>query len=175
MKTKIIEVTNGPNWGKFLIGEFDIEWLLRSSLELSEENGPPLDTPLLRQLGWGTQHFLVLDLQTGEGFMTQPLGSASSDLRKHAVWVCPMFEPWLTWLYEQPLDLEALPAVVTFTQEEAPFAMQGYRRAGIETLIRAAEQMDDAWDTYIETDDMDAASLAIGQLRAALAQIKELT
>lgn len=123
MKTRVIEVTNGPNWGKFLLGRLDEEWQLRSAMA-----GTP-DTPLPRQLGWTPEHLWVLDMQTGEGAFVRPGGYAKADLDKHAIWVCPMFEPFLTWLYRQDLsDLDALPSLVTFTQEEAPFDFRGYRR-----------------------------------------------
>jgi hypothetical protein len=159
VKTKFIEVTNGPmNWGKFAVCWFELhEWLLRSEIpmpaleqddpidtlvaklvveklgvEVGEE--PPPETPrprLLTACGWTPKHVWVLDLQTGEGAFFAPGGLASADLEKHRVWVCPMFEPFLTWLYKQDLsDLDALPGLVNFTQEEAPFAMSGYRRPG---------------------------------------------
>lgn len=44
------------------------------------------------------------------------------------IWICPLFEPFLTWLYQQDLsDLEQLPDTVEI---DAPFSMQGYRRSG---------------------------------------------
>lgn len=131
MRTKIIEVTNGFNWGKFLIGEFDTEWGLKSEIPL-DPSIEALNMPLLNQLGWARgQYFLVLDLQTGEGAIFNPVGSARHDLNgKHKIWVCPMFEPFLLWLYEQPMDLDKLPTVVNFTEQEAPSAMYGYRRGG---------------------------------------------
>jgi hypothetical protein len=124
MKTKIIEATNGPqNWGKFMLGRFDAEWQYRSAVA---------DTPygsLLRGVGWTGEHLLVLDLQTGEGAIFRAGGCAPADLDKHRIWVCPLFEPFLTWLYTQDLaDLDALPAHVDLP--EAEFAWQGYRRPG---------------------------------------------
>jgi hypothetical protein len=130
MKTKVIEVTNAPegmNWGKFLLGRLDNEWRLRSAMP------DTYHTPLMAQLGWTRDHLWVLDMQTGEGAFFRPSGYAKADLDKHAIWVCPMFEPFLTWLYEQDLsDLDALPDLVTFTEKEAPSAMRGYRRPGPE-------------------------------------------
>jgi len=60
MKTKIIEVTNNElNWGKFLLGEFTEEELAyRSKID---------EGFLIRGRGWGPEHILVFDLQTGEG------------------------------------------------------------------------------------------------------------
>lgn len=124
MITKIIEATNGPNnWGKFLLGRFDAtEWARRSVVNTE------LTTPLLRQRGWAPHHLLVLDLETGEGAIFRPGGLASADLNhKHQVWVCPLFEPFLTWLYTQDVtDLAALPDLIDLPT--APFAQFGYRR-----------------------------------------------
>lgn len=124
MKTKFIEVTNEKqNWGKFMVGRFtDEEWKYRSAI----------DTLLLIPArGWDSRHILVLDLQTGEGAMFMPGGHAAADLHKHQVWVCPMFEPFLNWLYKQDLsDLDKLPPLVEFSLKEAPFEMSGYRRPG---------------------------------------------
>jgi hypothetical protein len=123
MITKIIEATNGPNnWGKFLIGRMDAEWSRRSAVS---------GLPLLREIGWGLEHVWVLDLQTGEGACFMPRGLASFDLNEHRVWVCPLFEPFLTWLYRQDLsDLALLPDSIDLP--DAPFAFRGYRRLGPE-------------------------------------------
>lgn len=120
MHTKIIEATNGPlNWGKFLLGRFDSEWDHKSVVNDGR--------PLLRERGWTPKHLLVLDIQTGEGVVVRPGGYAKADLDKHAVWVCPLFEPFLTWLYLQDLtDLAKLPDHIDLP--DAPFMMQGYRR-----------------------------------------------
>jgi len=122
MKTRLIEATsNGFNWGKFLLGRFDeSELSVRSAV-----NG----SPLVSGRGWTADHLWVLDLQTGEGACFRPGGYAKADLDKHAIWVCPLFEPFLAWLYEQDLrDLQALPAVVELP--DADNALYGYRRPG---------------------------------------------
>lgn len=124
MKTKIIEVTNGPqNHGKFMVAQFDgIDWLYQSVVD----PGRYLLGPVC---GWSEEHRLVLDLQTGEGAIFRLGGYAHADLDKHRVWVCPMFEPFLAWLYEQDArDLAALPDHVDLPA--APFSMYGYRRPG---------------------------------------------
>jgi hypothetical protein len=83
----------------------------------------------VRGRGWGDEHIWVLDLQTGEGATFRHGGMASADLNKHRIWVCPMFEPFLAWLYQQDLhELDALPAVINLP--DAPAAFHGYRRAG---------------------------------------------
>lgn len=124
METKIIEATNQLNWGKFMLCRFDTEWRARSAVS-------GLNAPLLREIGWSPNHLWVLDLQTGEGafFLPQRNGSAKAELNgKHRIWVCPMFEPFLEWLYQQDLtDLQALPQLVELPHAE--FALYGYRRA----------------------------------------------
>lgn len=122
MKTKFIEATNGPrNHGKFLLARFDAdEWARRSEVD---------GRSLVGGRGWTPEHLLVLDLQTGEGAMFRPGGLASYDLSERRVWVCPLFEPMLEWLYKQDTtDLAKLPDLVDLPA--APFAMRGYRRAG---------------------------------------------
>jgi hypothetical protein len=124
MQTKFIEATNGPrNWGKFMVGRFDKdEWARRSAVSGGK-------WPLLRAVGWSLDSLLVVDLQTGEGAIFLPGGFVPADLEKHAIWVCPLFEPFLVWLYQQDLsDLDRLPAHVDLP--DAEFAMQGYRRPG---------------------------------------------
>lgn len=125
MQTKFIEAHDGAkfNWGKFMLGRWDAtECGYRSAID---------SNPLIRGRGWGAEHLLVLDLQTGEGamFAIKAHGLPSSDLNKHEVWVCPMFEPFLGWLYKQDVtDLDKLPSLVDLGKVET--AMYGYRRAG---------------------------------------------
>jgi hypothetical protein len=117
--TKFIEVTNdNQNWGKFMLMRFDTEFEYVSTIGRSK---------LLRSIGWSSDQLWVLDLQTCEGVAIRPGGNAHYDLEKHKVWVCPMFEPFLVWLYKQDLkDLNELPAMVNLP--DAEFAMFGYRR-----------------------------------------------
>src|SRR6266705_5234768 len=120
METKIIEVTNGEqNWGKFLLMRFTAtEWNMRSAV-----SGAGL---LLWNIGWNKHQIWVLDLQTCEGAAFLPGGCARADLDKHAVWVCPLYEPFLNWLYTQDLaDLSLLPNLINLPG--APFAISGYR------------------------------------------------
>ena len=123
MITKFIEATNGPqNWGKFAVSRFSAEeWAQRSEID------PPRS--LIGGRGWTREHIHVLDLQTGEGAIFRPGGHAPYDLGKHRIWVCPLFEPFLTWLYQQDLtDLDALPGHIDLP--EAEFSFTGYRRPG---------------------------------------------
>lgn len=127
MKTRIIEATNGErNWGKFLLGRFDTEWGVETMVG---GNAGTSSWNILRSQGWDPEHLLVLDLATGEGALFRPGGLAGADLEKHRVWVCPLFEPFLAWLYKQDLsDLDKLPARVNLP--DAPFAFRGHRRPG---------------------------------------------
>jgi len=135
MRTHIIEATNGEqNWGKFLLGQFTAEeWQRRSVVDTGSK------TPLLRAIGWGpdSDYTLVLDLQTGEGAVFRLGGHAGADLNKHKVWVCPLFEPFLNWLYAYRNERVAtgdrdwwngLPLHIDLP--DAPFALYGHRRAG---------------------------------------------
>ena len=133
MRTRIIEAVQSKehpgNWGKFLVGVFDEEWAYESRVD-------PDRVPLLRACGWwGPERLWVLDLQTGEGAYFGPGGSARADLERHAVWVCPLYEPFLEWLYERHreggrsgLTLTTCPKVVELLSAE--FAFRGYRRPG---------------------------------------------
>jgi hypothetical protein len=130
VETVIVEVTqdaaSGFNWGKFCVARFDTEWERRSGLPHNSS------APLLAQCGWDDSFLWVLDLQTGEGAYFRPGGSAHADLLRHRVWVCPMFQPFLEWLYAQGdlSDLSVLPPVVEIPG--APGALYGYRRPGPE-------------------------------------------
>lgn len=114
------------NHGKFMVGVFDDEWAWRSGIDDGR--------PLLPLCGWWhPDHVWVMDLQTGEGCYVRPGGYAHADLQKHAVWVCPLFEPWLEWLYERVKEtgiegIGDLPRVVDLP--DAEFAFAGYRRPG---------------------------------------------
>jgi hypothetical protein len=115
------------NWGKFAVGRFGGgEWVEPSRF-------PRCETPsLIRGQGWSGEHVLVLDLATGEGAMFRPPGLASADLQKHAIWVCPLFQPFLEWLYEQVRASPGWWDTLARTVElpDAPFAFAGHRQPG---------------------------------------------
>lgn len=126
METVMIETVQSKdtarNHGKFLVGRMDKgEWEYRSQVDPGR--------PLLSVCGWPGNFLWVMDLQTGEGIYVQPGGSARADLNRHQVWVCPMFEPFLEWLYTQDTtDIHSLRSLVELP--DAEFSMQGYRREG---------------------------------------------
>jgi hypothetical protein len=125
MRTHIIEATNGPNnWGKFLLGVFDDKEIDRRS-----EVSPPDN--LLRAIGWNPRSVWVLDLQTGEGAVFNPAGHAKADLDHHQIWVCPLFEPFLEWLYTNSIEkIHQLDLPRHVDLPTAPFEFRGYRRSG---------------------------------------------
>ena len=134
MDTKFVEAGHGPNaagnWGKFAVCRFTI-------VELAEDIQYPGcegdRRGLVMSNGWTPQHIWVLDLATGEGAYFMLGGLAAADLNKHRIWVCPLFEPFLTWLYAWYTAKggdwwEDLPRTVDLP--DAPFAIYGYRRPG---------------------------------------------
>lgn len=123
MKTYLFEATNGFNWGKFCIGVMDVEWEWRSRVDTTSSRN------LLAARGWSTRHVWVMDLQTGEGALFWPGGLARSDLNSHQIWVCPLFEPFLEWLYQQDLSNLAELSESVVNLPEAPAEMYGYRRS----------------------------------------------
>ena len=158
MQVKIVEATQPGtplNWGKFLVMKPDAEWRRSAATPGCELDVSPrvlavlgwtpeqiADRSLLAQIGWGTFHVMVFDLQTCEGAAFLPGGSAVADLNKHRIWVCPMYEPFLAWLYEQDLtDLSKLPDSV---EVDAEFEMSGYRRPGPFPDEATRDVLDDA-------------------------------
>lgn len=129
MRTHVIEATNNQlNWGKFLLGVMDTEWT-----RVPATPGCETGRPLLEQRGWDRgRDVFVMDLQTREGAVFALGGHAPADLDKHKIWVCPLFEPFLTWLYAQPLaDVLAfnLPEWIDLKHVET-VELRGYRRPG---------------------------------------------
>lgn len=131
MQRWFFETHNELNWGKFMVCRFDGEdWAARSVVDEVYHQS------LLGGRGWSPEHLMVFDIQTGEGALFKPGGLPRADLRKHQIWVCPMFELFLTWLYDQDLaDIGALPPVI---QLPGPTAWRGYRREGPDEEARQA-------------------------------------
>ncbi len=136
MDTVFIEAgqtKSGPNWGKFMIGRFtEEEWARKSETLVDFGSLGVRNHVLLRACGWREDgKLVVVDLQSGDGEIVGPNGSGKADLSKHQVWVCPMFEPMLEWLYTQDLsNLSKLPKRILLP--DAEFQMSGYRREGME-------------------------------------------
>jgi len=128
MISVFVELTDGFNWGKFMVGTFTKEeWEHRSKVD-----GRRL---LSGQCGWSPRHLLVFDLQTGEGAMFLTAGNAKVDLDKHKIWCCPMYEVFLGWLYAHPehcADIRTLPSLIELDPSETRGhnALYGYRRPG---------------------------------------------
>ena len=117
MKTKIIESTDGVAYGKFLIGLYDEEWLIRPAINETID-GPEMqvEMPLLRQEGWSVRSFLFQDLSNpGNGSIFQHGGGrdAQADVEAKNISVCWLYVETLQWLYGQSIDdLEALPKLL---------------------------------------------------------------
>ena len=79
MKTKIIEVTDGSYYGKFMLGRFDrMEWSRRC--EIKDDQYPNM--ALLNREGWTDQHLMILDMSsTGVAgvFLPHSRGDAAGD------------------------------------------------------------------------------------------------
>lgn len=169
MITKVIEVTNKKmNWGKFLLIRFDEEW---QSWKSQIDSGGFL----LRALGWNKDYLWVLDLQTGEGafFCPSPTGLPSHDLDKHKIWVCPLYEPFLGWLYQQDLtDLGKLPAVLDL--EDAPFDFRGYRRNGPDPAGESGFCRDSATNGVIEFLSDESNQQVVDGLKAVFQNYPKL-
>lgn len=131
MQTRIIEATStSGNWGRFLLARYDTEWHTES---LVSPGYSVLDTA-----GTAPDALWVMDVVTGEAALFRPGGSAQADLDKHRIWVCPLFGPFLEWLYARDVgDLTALPNVVGLG--DVPLELAGYRRPGIRAIDLAAD------------------------------------
>lgn len=130
MKIHFIEATQGEefNWGKFLLCQFeDEDWKYTSKLPLTSIQ-VLIARSLLEVRGWDHKDIIVFDLETAEGARFKPgHGLAKADLDKHKIWVCPMFEPFLEWLYQQDTtDITSLPEFIQLDTNIA--AVAGYRR-----------------------------------------------
>jgi hypothetical protein len=131
MKSKIVEVCQPQpvNWGKFIIAQFDEQ-------EASHISAVS-NFPLLAEIGyWGDLRtwLWVFDLQTGEGAIFPVLnrGGCQYDLEKHQIWVCPLYEPFLEWLYRNYNgDVDDIP---NYLEIDVPASLHGYRRPGIGEL-----------------------------------------
>jgi hypothetical protein len=137
VRTIFIEATQnikqGPNHGKFMIAMFDGEEWKRPSALGEAVGGMGAGGSLLRRCRLTPRDLLVMDLQTGEAAVFCHGGFAMADLGKRRVWVCPLFEPFLNWLYKQPLERilrGELPPLIELP--DAAFELYGHRRPGPE-------------------------------------------
>jgi hypothetical protein len=131
METKFVEAGHGErpgNWGKFLVARFDAaEWT-------EPARYPGCDYPcLIASQSWAEDMVWVMDLATQEGAGFMPGGLAEADLQRHQIRVCPLFEPFLVWLYEFVAEhaetwWQDLPR--TLDLPDADFVLFGYRRPG---------------------------------------------
>ncbi len=102
MDTKFVEAGHGPdggNWGKFLVGRYTEDELA----EPAQFPGCEGSRRLVNLGGPGRQDIWVLDLQTGEGarFPIEFVRDVDvhHQLNKHRIWVCPLYEPFVAFLF----------------------------------------------------------------------------
>lgn len=130
MISHFIEASNDANYGKFLLLRFDErEAKTRTRLPGYRNSENIFTFAGHRKLN--PDMTFVVDLQTGEGASFDLRGSAKADLEKHKIWVCPMYEFFLSWLYQQNAhseikDITRLPRYVQLNTDY--FAFAGYRR-----------------------------------------------
>lgn len=126
MKYKFVEATQSDhfNYGKFMVSSFDEDDFAYQSKIVENHS-------LLIVCGWEINRFLmVTDLQTGEGaiFLVRKGASVKMDLENHKIWVCPMYEPFLQWLYDYyDGNIDNIPS---YLEIEAEAFIYGYRRPG---------------------------------------------
>lgn len=157
MDLHIIEAESGFNWGKFGVAKFTRGEMRRPSFV---DVGRPFTSLIGTRWGGVHDHVFVLDIQTGEGALFRPGGYPAADLTKHQIWVCPLFEPFLTWLYQQDLtDLTALPQVIQLPSDTA--SMYGYRRPGPLVDPRGRNPSPaELLDKFMTVEDLSAEQLA---------------
>ncbi len=153
MDTKFVEVGHGPsggNWGKFMIARYTANELLEPT------QFPGCEGQRIVSLrGSGRHHIWVMDLATGEGARFpvdlggHPGATARKHLDDHQIWVCPLFEPFIGWLYDfssaNPNTWwDELPRTIEIP--EAGFAFAGFRRGeGPTTVITTPENAGVVW------------------------------
>lgn len=125
MVTHFIEASDGIAHGKFMLARLDgAELRVRSAL-------PGFEGERLQRVGGARRlnhrSTLVLDLQTGNGAaFFIGTGYWRADLeRTGPIHVCPMFRPFLAWLYGQdvgdaPDSIRELPRYVEVSPFSAP-------------------------------------------------------
>lgn len=186
MLTRFIEATNidhgGINWGKFLVAKFDsADW----NVHAVEADGLLLEV-LPGKESWNRDtSVIVFDLQTGEGARFDLRTEPAMQLDKHRVWVCPMFAPFLDWLFKEiqsrppglgRFDITTLPAVAKFA---APSALAGHRRQGptVHILVHGralcgfeADRVPGQWTPgHLWVDQYDTQSPTCADCKTALA------
>jgi len=92
MEARIIEVVNGMCWCKFLVARLGPDELEHPSLV---DLGRPALGPLY------SADLLVIDIETNEGALFCLTKRPQDALRKHRIWIGPLFGSFLTWLCEQ--------------------------------------------------------------------------
>lgn len=138
MLSKMVEVSDQVNWAKLMVSQFDNDELAYKSRVDTEAKSLLEAVAARRKEYWGEaqQKRLVVDLQTDEGawFLPHPERDPKVDLDRHQIWVCPLFYPFLQWLYRtNPVHVSGIPDVVELDPDDV-IKFQGYRRPGPQFL-----------------------------------------
>lgn len=147
MICKIIEATDV---GQFNHGKFMVRLFEHDEYNYMSRIAP--EYLLRRFCNYPRATIWVDDLYTGEGCRfafpsyrikenrEQRAAHVKESLNRHRIWVCPMFEPFVTWLLGQDLsDLSCLPDVVDSLPDDA-CSFWGYRRPGPPESSEASAQ-----------------------------------
>jgi hypothetical protein len=157
----------GGNWGKFAVGRWSNDELVEPTMF------PGCEGQRITSLnGRGIDHIWVFDLQTGESarFHTNnPIPVDVPDqLRKHGIWVCPMFEPFMVALWqfirERPnMWWDELPRTM-FVPDDTPFETAGYRRPGpYADILDRFDQIEELLGQLLESrPDRDGINIGAG-------------
>jgi hypothetical protein len=134
VKSKFLEVTNKANWAKLQLLQWEPSDLARPSLV---QKGKVLLNAVQVRRGDAADPLtavFVRDLQTQEGceFYPSPEADCKTQLDMHRVWVCPLFYPFVSWLFANYQgDVTSLPDLVELADSKKQ-EYQGYRRPGEE-------------------------------------------
>ena len=134
MEQVFVEVSDEANWAKILLMKFGSEDLLVRSKVSGDFLLKSVDNNRRVKTGTNAEKVFVLDLQTEEGafFFPRKEGNAKDDLESHEIWVCPLYLPFLIWLYaNMPKELKEIPKLVEFPKS-THVHYQGWRRPGPE-------------------------------------------
>jgi len=126
MRLYLFEASSGwaKNYGTFAVGRLGSE-------ELRQESAYYPGSSALGQRKYDERKLWAMDMVTCEGAAFDPKADLVSQLERHQIWVCVLYEPFLRWLGQQDLrDLSILPRKVDLP--DVPPALVGYRRTGPE-------------------------------------------
>lgn len=164
------------NHGKFMVARFIGDEITAKSALPDYTEHSLWNLGGLRKLRPGMT--LVLDLQTGEGagFSLEPHGagqtaarSALYELEKHELWVCPMFPPFLGWLFAQGMggikgDIRTLPRYVELdTLDGALYRPRSGRHEAADKMQEAIREALECLDPEFDGGNRKEADITIAR------------